>query len=55
MQYSINRRAALCYVGATACALLAPSPVRAQTAFPNRAIRIVVPVAPGGGVDTSRA
>src|SRR5262245_65252765 len=52
MQRSINRRAALCHLGAAACAVLAPGAVRAQTAFPNRAIRIVVPVAAGGGVDT---
>jgi tripartite-type tricarboxylate transporter receptor subunit TctC len=35
-----------------ACQVFAPHVVRAQGAFPNRAIRIVVPVAPGGGVDT---
>ncbi len=52
MQRSVDRRAALCCVLATAGAVLAPRAVRAQAAFPNRAIRIVVPVAPGGGVDT---
>ena len=36
---------------AAAGAVLAPGIVRAQ-AFPSRTIRIVVPVAPGGGVDT---
>ena len=51
MQRSVDRRAALRRVLAAACAVLAPGAVRAQ-AFPNRAIRIVVPVAPGGGVDT---
>jgi len=32
--------------------VLAPGIVRAQAVFPNRPIRIVVPVSPGGGVDT---
>src|SRR6185436_9628203 len=36
---------------AAAGGVLAPGVVRAQ-AFPGRTIRIVVPVAPGGGVDT---
>src|SRR6187401_582969 len=52
MLRSVNRRAVLFRVLATAGAVLAPRAVRAQAAFPNRAIRIVVPVAPGGGVDT---
>jgi len=33
-------------------AVLAPSLVRAQAGFPNRPVRLVVPVAAGGGVDT---
>ena len=49
---SINRRDALVSMLATAGAVLAPSVVRAQAPFPNRTIRIVVPVAAGGGVDT---
>src|SRR5215470_17978125 len=52
MQRSINRRDALCCALATAGVVLTPGAMRAQTAFPNRAIRIVVPVAAGGGVDT---
>jgi tripartite-type tricarboxylate transporter receptor subunit TctC len=32
--------------------VLAPGVVRAQAGFPNHPIRIVVPVSPGGGVDT---
>ena len=32
--------------------MLAPGIVRAQAIFPNHPIRIVVPVSPGGGVDT---
>jgi len=37
---------------AGAGAAIAPGVLRAQAAFPNRNIRIVVPVSPGGGVDT---
>jgi tripartite-type tricarboxylate transporter receptor subunit TctC len=36
----------------TAGVALAPSVLRAQAPLPSRPIRIVVPVAPGGGVDT---
>jgi tripartite-type tricarboxylate transporter receptor subunit TctC len=46
----LNRRDVLSSMLA-AGATLAPTVVRAQ-AFPNRTIRIVVPVAAGGGVDT---
>jgi tripartite-type tricarboxylate transporter receptor subunit TctC len=52
MQRSVDRRAALRRVLGATCAVLAPRAVRAQAVFPNRTIRIVVPVAPGGGVDT---
>ena len=47
----INRRDALGMLAA-AGVVAAPSVLRAQSGFPNRPIRIVVPVAAGGGVDT---
>lgn len=47
----MNRRDVLASMLATAGGALVPGIARAQ-AFPNRTIRIVVPVAPGGGVDT---
>jgi tripartite-type tricarboxylate transporter receptor subunit TctC len=37
---------------ASASAVLVPRAVRSQAKFPARPIRIIVPVAPGGGVDT---
>ncbi len=49
MTRRINRRNAIASIlGVVA----APSVLRAQPGFPNRPIRIVVPVAAGGGVDT---
>lgn len=39
-------------IAAIAAAAAAPRIARAQADFPNRPIRIIVPVAPGGGVDT---
>jgi tripartite-type tricarboxylate transporter receptor subunit TctC len=49
MPRRINRRDAIVsLLGAVA----APGVLRAQSGFPTRPIRIVVPVAPGGGVDT---
>ena len=49
MPRRINRRDAIVsLLGAVA----APGLLRAQSGFPARPIRIVVPVAPGGGVDT---
>src|SRR4249919_2103879 len=49
MPRRINRRDVIVsLLGAAA----APSVLRAQSGFPTRNIRVVVPVAPGGGVDT---
>jgi tripartite-type tricarboxylate transporter receptor subunit TctC len=48
----MNRREIVGSGLASAALLLTPRAGRAQAAFPNRAIRIIVPVAPGGGVDT---
>jgi tripartite-type tricarboxylate transporter receptor subunit TctC len=47
---TINRRFAIASM--LAGAALAPRVVRAQAGFPDRPIRIIVPVSPGGGVDT---
>src|SRR5580693_2376006 len=48
----MNRRFAIASLLAGAGTLLAPRIVRGQSDFPERPIRIIVPVAPGGGVDT---
>jgi tripartite-type tricarboxylate transporter receptor subunit TctC len=48
----MNRRDAIRSLIATAGAAFAPGAARSQAGFPNRPIRIVVPVSPGGGVDT---
>ena len=48
----MNCRSAIASMLATASAVLAPNVLRAQAGFPSRPIRIVVPVSPGGGVDT---
>ena len=48
----MNRREVVVSTLASAGLLLAPRTGRAQSTFPSRAIRIIVPVAPGGGVDT---
>jgi tripartite-type tricarboxylate transporter receptor subunit TctC len=47
----MNRRDAVVSMLAAAGTALAPTVVRAQAGFPSRTIRIVVPVAAGGGVD----
>jgi tripartite-type tricarboxylate transporter receptor subunit TctC len=48
----MNRRFAIASLLAGAGAALAPRLGRTQAGFPNRPIRIIVPVSPGGGVDT---
>jgi tripartite-type tricarboxylate transporter receptor subunit TctC len=45
------RRHLLAAAGATALAALLPAPVTAQTAFPGKALKIVVPNAAGGAAD----
>jgi tripartite-type tricarboxylate transporter receptor subunit TctC len=51
---SVTRRDALCRTAALAAATLLPSAARAQAAagYPNKAIRFIVPYAPGGFPDT---
>jgi tripartite-type tricarboxylate transporter receptor subunit TctC len=49
---SITRRNTLRSILAVAGTVAAPAVLRAQAGFPSRPIRIVVPVSPGGGVDT---
>jgi tripartite-type tricarboxylate transporter receptor subunit TctC len=51
MGSAVNRRRAIASMLATAGAVLAPIVGCAQTDFPTRSIRIIVPVSPGGGVD----
>ncbi len=48
----MNRRFAIASLLASAGAVLAPRPGRGQAGLPSRPIRIIVPVSPGGGVDT---
>jgi tripartite-type tricarboxylate transporter receptor subunit TctC len=47
----MNRRYAIASMLATAGTVLSPIVGRAQSDFPNRSIRMIVPVSPGGGVD----
>jgi tripartite-type tricarboxylate transporter receptor subunit TctC len=47
----MNRREAIATMLASGT-LFAPRAARAQHGFPDRPIRIIVPVSPGGGVDT---
>jgi tripartite-type tricarboxylate transporter receptor subunit TctC len=51
MKLRIDRRDALGLMLTSASAVAAPNIIRAEGGFPNHNIRIVVPVAPGGGVD----
>jgi tripartite-type tricarboxylate transporter receptor subunit TctC len=48
----MNRRRAIASFLAATGAALTPRILRAQSGFPSRPIRVVVPVSPGGGVDT---
>jgi len=48
---SIRRRAALLACATAAAGLWAPTPARAQAAYPTRTVTIVVPYAAGGGHD----
>src|SRR6202161_4428135 len=48
----MNRRFAIASLLVGAGAALCPRFRRGQSDFPERPIRIIVPVAPGGGVDT---
>src|SRR6202023_1623113 len=48
----MNRRDTVRSLIAAAGAAFAPGAARSQAGFPNRPIRMVVPVSPGGGVDT---
>lgn len=48
----MNRREVVASTLASAGLALMPRFARAQSTFPSRPIRIIVPVAPGGGVDT---
>jgi tripartite-type tricarboxylate transporter receptor subunit TctC len=46
----IDRRTALAFLAAAVCA---PWPASAQTGYPDRAIKLIVPYAPGGVPDTT--
>lgn len=48
----IRRRSALKFIAAGALAMSAAGPIHAQTGWPSRPVRVVVPFPPGGIVDT---
>ena len=51
MNFSLSNRCASKYLAVPLVALLLPLSGNAQPAFPNKVIKVVVPVAPGGGAD----
>lgn len=51
MNFSLSSRCASKYLAVPLVALLLPLSGNAQPAFPNKVIKVVVPVAPGGGAD----
>ena len=51
MNFSLSSRYASKYLAFPLVALLLPLSGNAQPAFPNKVIKVVVPVAPGGGAD----
>jgi len=50
--HGMNRRFAIASMLAGASAAIVPCVVRAKSNFSDRPIRVIVPVSPGGGVDT---
>ena len=48
----MSRLCFACFLGASVAALLAVSAVTAQSAYPNRAVRLIVPYQAGGSTDT---
>jgi tripartite-type tricarboxylate transporter receptor subunit TctC len=51
MNFSLSSRKAGKYLAAPLIALVLPLTGIAQSAFPNKLIKVIVPVAPGGGAD----